>query len=275
MRVLVDLGSHVAGTPVVTQVEKTPATGEGTAINGKYLLPVFQGAEFEVTDADYVLDGAGECDGGDISSKSFAYMLLQYPMYDHVYFNPLLTADHVAELDLTATFLEVNAVPPWGPSPPNAPIYYPTRAMTGRPAGAQSGQMPTHTCILPQNDTLDVANPPRPGLLITQDIDISAYTGPGGARDFSVYWKLYDFAIQADVQDETSGENIPAVRQVYETDFEPSGFSVYMSVDDGKHWCEVGLLEPVAFAAGATSFRLAFMNTSADRIYLACFAVMF
>ncbi len=255
MRVLVDLGSHVAGSPAITQVEKVPPTGEGTPINGKYLLPIYPTGEFEITDSDYVLNPAGDCDGGDLSSKSFAYLLMQYPMYGYVYFNPLLTADHVGELDLTATFGAL-----------------PTRAMTGRALGPQAGQMPTHTCILPQNNT---SVPPHPGILITQDIDISAYTSGVGTEEFLVYWKLYDFSVGADVTDEYTDTNEPAVRQVYETDDEPSGFSVYISPDNGMTWSEVGYLTPLVLAAKTTTFRLAFENTSANRVYLANFAVLF
>jgi hypothetical protein len=275
MRILVDLGSHVTGTPVVTQVEKVPLPGEGTPVNGKYLLPIYPSGEFEVTSTDYVLDGAGQCDGGDLSSKSFAYLLMQYPMFEYIYFNPLLTADHVAELDLTATFLETNAPAPWGPSPPFPPIVFPTRVMTGRPLGLQAGTMPTHTCILPQNNSLDPARAPRPGMLITQNIDISTYTGPAGTDEFMVYWKLYSFTDSADINDEVTSVNEPTIRRVYETDDEPTGLSVYISIDDGGHWSEVNYLTPVAFTAKTTAFRLAFKNTSTDRVYLACFAVLF
>jgi hypothetical protein len=166
----------------------------------------------------------------------------------------------VAELDLTATF-------------PNPPFVLPTRVMTGRPAGlAQSGQMPTHTCILPSNDTGLVA---RPGLLITENIDISASTGPGGATEFLVYWKLVSFESQQDVQDENTGVNIPAVCRVFEGDQEPSGFFVLISPDDGTNWYQVDLLVPETFMAGTTTFRLAFMNLSSVRVYLASFAVLF
>ena len=272
MRILVDLGSHVTGSPVITQVEKVPAPGEGTPINGKFLLPIYPAGEFEVTDTDYVLDGAGQCDGGDLSSKSFAYLLMQYPMFGHVYFNPLLTAAHVAELDLTAQFMEVNAPAPWGPSPPNVPVLYPTRVATGRGTGPQLGTMPTHTCLLAQNNA---CQPPHPGMLITQAIDISAYTAGVGADEFMLYWKLYDFTVQADIVDAVTSVNEPAIRRVFETDDEPTGLSVYISPDNGGHWCEAGLLTPIAFEAKTTSFRLAFKNTSVNKMYLACFAVLF
>lgn len=257
MRILVDLGSHVAGTPQITQVEKVPdTTGEGTPINGKYLLPIYPAGEFEVTDADYVLNGAGECDGYDLSSKSFAYLLMQYPMYGYVYFNPLLTADHVAELEFIT-------------SPFNG---LPTRIMTGQATGLQAGQMPTHTCILPQNSK---TAPNRPGLLVTSNIDISSYTSGVGTDEFLVYWKLYSFNVSEDIVDEFTDRNEPAVRQVYEADPEPSGLSVYISADDGSTWNEVNYLTPVVLSAKTTTFRLAFENTSANKVYIANFAVLF
>lgn len=273
MRILVDLKSHVTGpVPLITQVEKVPSTGSAgaTAINGKYSIPVPPGADFRVGPTDYVLDGLGEIDGGDVASISYAHLLAAYPQFGHVYFNPLLTADHVAELDLTATFKDNSS------TPPNPPTYFPTRAQTGRPAGPpDAGQMPTHTAVLGQNDTV---SPARPGVLITQDIDISAYTGGVGADEFMIYWYLYQFAVSDDVASEfgaLAGTNTPALRRIEETDQEPAGFSAYISTDGGTNWCDAGLLEPVALAEKATEFRVAFVNTSPDKVYLATFAVLF
>ena len=43
MRVLVDLRSHLIANPLITQVEKVPAPGTPTPINGKYVLPIIPG----------------------------------------------------------------------------------------------------------------------------------------------------------------------------------------------------------------------------------------
>jgi len=274
MRVLVDWRTHAAGSPEVTQVEKVPSESDPVAINGKYALPIVHGTDFEVTDSDYVLP----IDGQDISSRSYAHLLAMYPMFEHIYFNPLLTEAHVDELDLTASFTEVNAPAPWGPSPPNPAVLYPTRAQTGRAApAADYGQFPMMTAVLAVNEAVPTTQPPSPGMLITDNIDISALTGAAGADEFMVYWKLFAFDVTDDRRATSglyAGQNSPAIRNVYETEQEPSGLTVYLSPDDGGHWCEVGLLEAVAFTAGTTAFRLAFMNTSSSKIHIASFAVL-
>jgi hypothetical protein len=281
MRVLVDLRSHLTNLPLITQVE--PDTPEGTAgvtqINGKFLLPIIKGAEFPITEDSYVLDGAGECDGGDVSSISFAHLLAQYPMYGHVYFNPLLTTNHVGDLDLTGTMTVEVGDPP-------VSVEYPARFQTGMPPGHLPGfplgQMPTHTALLPINDGVD---PAYPGLLLTEEIDIGPYTvDPDtglevGADEFMVYWKLYGFVTTDDVANAAegpgAGQNQPSMRLVTETEQEPDGFSAYISPDDGAHWCRADLLEPVAFFAKTTKIRLAFRNDGTEKVYIACFAVLF
>lgn len=278
MRVLADLRTHLTGAPLVTQVEKVPVRGDLVAINGKYVVPIVNGVDFPIDSSSYLLDGSGEIDGEDISSISYSHLLAMYPMFANIYFNPLLTPDHVAELDLTAQFKDVNLPPPHGPSPPELPTYFSTRAQTGRRQGIpgmDSGQMPTHTAVLPRNTSM---SPARPGILITDEIDISAYTDGVGADEFMVYWYLYAFSISQDVYSTwgaTSGQNSPSIRSVIETDQEPDGFSVYLSPDNGVNWCSVGLLEPLALTHKTTSFRLAFKNDSDSKVYLATFAVMF
>jgi len=190
-----------------------------------------------------------------------------HPQFGHLYFNPLLTSTHVDELDFTATFLDNTVAPP---------VSYPSRFQSGRPVGlADSGQMPTHTAILPVNAT---TTPSHPGVLITKEIDISAYTSNLGADEFMVYWKLYDFQTGHDVASDfgaTDGLNVPSIREVEEMDQEPTGLSVYLSPDNGGHNCLVGLLEPIAFCAKTTSFRLSFVNRGTNKVYLACLAVLF
>jgi hypothetical protein len=135
--------------------------------------------------------------------------------------------------------------------------------------------MPCHTAVLGMNTAV---TPTRPGVLITQDIDISSYTGGVGADEFMLYWYLYAFAVTDDVNAQAgllAGQNDPAVQYVAEVDQEPVGFSAYISTDQGANWCDAGLLEPVAFAAKSTEFRVAFTNTSVNKVYIATFAVLF
>jgi len=278
MRILIDLKSH-PNDPKIVQVERTPTTGTDGAvpINGKYAIPVVKGAEFPIDSSSYVLDGLGDCDGGDVSSISYAYLLAQYPMFGNVYFNPLLTSTHVEELDFTATFRDTFS------DPPNIHIYSP-RLQTGRSIlNPLPGQMPTHTALLPINPTLDPVHPTslpnHPGLLITKEIDIGAYTldpfsgDPVGADEFVMYWKLYEFDISNDVAHNLT--NDPAIRTIKECDQEPSGFSAYLSPDNGTTWCQAGLLESIAFCSKTTKIRVAFLNTSASKRYIATYAVLF
>jgi hypothetical protein len=272
MRILVDLKSHLTGaTPLITQVEKVPPQGVAgqVAINGKYIIPSIPGTDFRIDSADYVLDGGGAIDGGDVSSIVHAHLLAMFPMFGHVYFNPLLTDDHVAELDLAATWKDASN------SPPDPPTIFPTRAQTGRAPGADGGQMPNSTAVLAVNTSV---TPNRPGVLVTDLIDISSFTGGVGTDEFMVYWYLYEFDVTQDVAASfgaVAGQNTPAHRNIRETDQEPAGFSAYFSPDDGDNWCEAGLLEPLAFVEKTTSFRVAFVNTSPNKVYLATYAVLF
>jgi len=250
---------------VITQVEQTPAAGLPTAINGKFLVPLVDGADFPIDTTSYLLDGGGDVDGGDISSISFAHLLAQHPQFGHVYFNPLLTAAQVAELDLVFPYRD--------PTDPTS-ILTP-RLQTGRGVGGTTGQMPTHTALLAVNASV---TPPRPGLIVSEEIDIGPMTSNVGADEFMVYWKLLNFYVSQDVHSDyggTAGLNTPAMRYVYETDQEPLGFSVYITTDNGDHWSEVGLLETIAFCDKTTKFRVAFRNDSTSKVYLANFAVLF
>jgi hypothetical protein len=100
-----------------------------------------------------------------------------------------------------------------------------------------------------------------------------------GADDFMVYWKIYEITTSHDIGDPTygalAGTNEPAIRSIEETPQEPSDFHVYLSIDDGANWHEVGWLEALGFCCKAEEIRLAFLNESTEKVYLASFAVMF
>lgn len=276
MRLLVDLRSHLSSpaAPEIIQVQRVPAIGDTTVINGKYALPMPLDVDFPISLSDYVLDGGGEIDGNDVVSKGFAHLLAAYPQYANIYFNPLLTGDHVKELvlDQGYHFTDKSVTP--------VATYYP-RFQTGRESGVgDAGQMPTHTALYPLNDTV---TPERPGLMITDEIDIGPYTldcdgNEVGADQFMVYWKLYDFAVSHDIAADfgaVGGQNEPAKRTLAETDQEPADFTVYITTDDGANWCPVGLLEPVAFCDKSKKIRLAFRNDGASKVFIASFALLF
>ena len=274
MRLLADLRSHVTTPPApeIIQVQRVPAVGDQTISNGKFVLGMPLDVDFPITSASYILNGAGEVDAGSVVSQGFAYLLAAYPQYGNIYFNPLLTSDNVAELvlDQSFHFTDKSLVPP--------KTFYP-RFQTGRENGvADDGQMPTHTALLGANTGL---TPTRPGLILTDEIDITDFTldcngDPVGADQFLVYWKLYTFTVTEDVAtDWPTPTNTPALRTVRETDQEPVDFTVYITTDGGANWCEVGLLEPVAFCDKTTKVRLAFRNDGPTKVFLANFALLF
>jgi len=270
MRVLVDLSSHIGalggGTPpFLLQVDNAKDLGVQVPLNGKYAIPVAEGSKITIDSNSYALP----VDGGDLYSQVYANLLAQYPMYDFIYFNPLLRAtEDIGQLDLTTTFKD-NAVAP--------PHYYPSRMQIGRADPvAELGQAPNTTAILPLNDKV---SPSRPGMMMTNKIDITPYTGEAGADDFMVYWKLYGFSTSDDVAGgevgSVVGVNTPAIRSIEEVNQEPVDFEVYLSIDNGDNWFQVYRLQQIAFCCRATEVRLAFLNKSSTKRYLATYAIMF
>jgi hypothetical protein len=270
----VDLTNHTSIPPTppsIVQVAEPPLEGaQGHVTNGKFVIPVPLDMDFVVNANSYVLDPANQVDGGDVSSQGFAMLLARYPQYEHVYFNPLLTSDHVGELVVDRSFAVTTS----------KGVFYP-RCQTGRSGMALAGQMPTATALLPVNETV---SPERPGLLITTEIDISAYTedcngNPKGASEFMLYWKLLGATVTPDEAGASvgvaAGSNNPALRYTSTVDDEPSGFRVLLSTDNGVTWCEAGLLEPMTMCERGTTLRVAFWNESTEKRYLAHFAVMF
>lgn len=252
----------------ILQGEKIPEIGDPVPYNGKYAIeiPSFVNVDMDesVPCADYILP----VDGGDIYSKIFQGVLASYPMYDHILFNPLLTADDMGDLDIVGTL-------------PDGSI---TRAQFGRAGNVfqppyhttnQIGTAPCSVALLPANKSV---SPQRDGLLITTTMDISTETNGAGAREFMVYWKIYQFECTKDVNADGgafAGMNSPAIRNIIEIDQEPSDLEVFISVDDGVKYHPIGRLEPTAFCVAGTKIRLAFKNTGDVKYYIASYAVMF
>lgn len=265
MRALVDYA-----TDEILQVEKTPEIGAPVPVNGKYVVPVPDGAAVQPNQDSVVLPTS---DPNSIVAQAFAGQLAQYPQYDSLVFNPLITDTDVDDLDLV------------GPVTIDGNTYSP-RLQTGRQSGGPfvSGQAANTTVILPVNDTLGGGND-RPGLLLTDTIDISPFLPPPppgdcfipAADDFMVWWKVYEFDVTQDVRSEFgkfAGTNTPALRNILEVDQEPAGLEVYISSDDGLSWVQVNLLDPVCTCPG-TQVRLAFLNFSPVKLYLASYAILF
>ena len=251
MRVVGDLA-----TPAnILQVEKTPEVDEFKPFNGRFIVPVPDGAALDVTSDSYILPQ----DSGSVPVQAAQALLAQFPMYDHIVWNFLLEALDVAELDLTAT----------------GPAGEITRAQVGRGSGPNSGTAP-NSCMVPPTNLSSGA----PGCLVTDTIDIGPVTGGAGADEFLVWWHIASWNTTDDIASNFgtfNGANQPAQRELAEVDQEPGFFDVYISHDDGASWTgPLGRLEPTDLVSFGTLVRLAFLNTSAsNRAYVIAYSVMF
>ncbi len=271
MRVLVDLKSYLAGAPEIIQVQATP--NGSVVVNGKFTVSMPLDVEFPVDSNDYLLN-AGNVDGQDITSKGFARLLASCPQYENLYFNPLLTHDHVDELDWDGVFNDV--------SDPANPVTFKARYQSGRGQGPPDfGQMPSHTALLPKNEGV---SPARPGFIVSKVIDIGPYTldcdgEEAGAKEFMLYWKLLNFTVSHDISGHDLGAvantNSPALRTMQEIDPEPDGFSAYISTNGGATWCRAFWMAPLVACDPTDSIMVAFRNDSLSKRYLASFAVLF
>jgi hypothetical protein len=290
MRVLIDLASHITAIdgngytdassglslPWILQVEKRHDFDVTVPINGKYVIPIIEGTSIKVDDQSYVLP----IDGGDISSLSYANLLVQYPMYESIYFNPLLDEDNVGEIATKdpftgdpVAFVDQRYMPH---------RVYPARYQSGRSGpDPEAGQAPNNTAVLEVNPY--AGDYPHPGVLITNPIDITDLTldeneCEQGANEFMVYWKIYDFEVTDDILSgygQTAGMNLPAIRSIKEVEQEPEGLEVYLSINKGANWHRVGRLENIAFCDHTTEIMLAFLNFTGRKIYISSYAVMF
>jgi len=257
MRVIGDFATYD-----ILQVEKTPEVGEFNPFNGRFAIPVPDGAALEVTPASYILPQ----DGGDVAALAAAGLLAQFPMYDHVAFNFLLEAADVVDLDTSA----LPAVSPI------LGVTVRTRAQFGRGVGPNPGMWPNMTALLPVNNHVA---PPRLGMLVTNTIDIGPATGGAGADEVMVWWHSYQFDTTHDVVSDfgaTSGQNGPAFKEISERDQEAS-ISVFVSNDDGVTWHgPIGRMEPTDLFVFDTSVRVAFVHTSTSgKLYLGAYAILF
>ena len=242
----------------ILQVEDTPAVGISVPINGKYVIDVPEGSQVEVDPTSYVLNGLGNVDSGSVVDLAMQNLLELYPGSDFLRYNVLITGTHSGELDATATWSDgTNSFSP--------------RFQNGRTV-APAGCAPNSVAMLPANPT---TTPPRPGLIITDTIDISPEI-PAGTGNFRVWWKFYEFETSEDVLAEYSpgsGTNSPAIRTIVET--EAPNVTVYLSNDDGGSWVPVEKLDPVSFCDAGTEVRIAFVNSGDTKIYLAGYAILF
>lgn len=264
MRIIGDLKSLFGGSPQILSAEKTPEPGLGRNITGRYVFPLFSDRGVSLNASSYLLDGSGNIDGGDVISRAYAQLLTQNPTYDFIYFNPLLTDDHIAELDLTATMTDPLTAASLSP-----------RVITGRAPGGplDSGAAPNMTQVLAQNNAV---SPARPGMLMSSIIDISS-SAPAGVTRVAPFWHTLDFTVDADVNAHfgaLAGSNTPAIKRVYEVASSP--LLAYVSGDGGASWKAVSRNgASVEFCDPVTTLRIVFLNRSDSSVYLNTFALLF
>lgn len=274
MRLHVDLGSHFVTPPTdrIVQVDNDPPFGSFSNVTGDYLIPSVDGTAISVSLNSFV----SPIDGLDVNSEIFGQLLARFPQYSHVYFNPMLTSTDVAAMDLTASLTALFDPDPLGG--PNPAVYsLPTRVKIGRSGAIPSGMMPNGLALPPLNQRV---LPNRPGLVITQNIDLTAATGGVGADDFMVYWKVYGPAVSFDIAGgnigSTAGDNEPSFRYLGEINQEAPSFKCFISVDDGQNWVQVQRLTQVAFCGKTNQVRLAFTNESPTTTFqISSFALLF
>ncbi len=259
-------------TNTIIEVGKTPELGLKAPYNGRYSVAIPEGSDVDIRPDTPIMHPGGSyapVAGSPLTVVHQAYMglLAQYPMYGNIVYNPLITAKDAEDWDMAAGMTVV------GPPPLN--VYY-VRGQVGRGGmSPDAGNLPNATAIFGQNDQVA---PPRPGLLITDTIDIAPMTDGNGADEFMVWWQIYEFDISEDVSTEWgtwSGMNQPAIRSISETYQEPAGLEVALSINDGASYWRVGRLEPINFCTPGTKLRLSFLNRNPDKIYLAAWSIMF
>ena len=215
MRVVIDRASNqILGT------EATPDVGDSSVVNGKYVFPVPEGAAVTVDSATTLVS---------LTTQAAAELLVRYPMFSNIIYNPLIDVPDVAALDLTAL----------------GPGGIISRAMLGRAAGGfPFGISQNSTVILPQNNAVA---PSRPGCLVSDTI-----TAIPGADEAMLWWNIASFSTTEDVNHGTGATaniNVPAYRTLTVVDQEPVGFAAYLSNDNGTTWAEATRLIPTDLSA--------------------------
>ena len=245
------------GSSVIIQVAPSPPVGTLTPANGKFVVDIPDGVFPPRVDMNSRLINPV----GDIVGGIYQGLLRAFPGYSNVVYNQLLTSADIDLLDPTATF----------PHDPGPPVHsWDSRFQTGTPTGATKGVAPGSVALLGENLH---TTPPRPGVLITKNIDISASTGGLGAKNFVVYWKVYEMAVTDDVMNYSTGTNTPAIKNLVEVD--QNDVEVFLSVNNGGGYTPVTRLSPTVTCDPGTDVRLAFVNHNSHKVYLAAYAILF
>jgi hypothetical protein len=262
MRIVATLESNE-----IIQLEKNPPNGTPVARNGQYMVPIAEGVKVAVEPNSFILPSASP---DSVVARNFAGLLLQFPQYENILFNPLIEGGDIDDLDPAGILNEGSPVS----------ASHISRFQFGRGTGGPlpSGNAANSVAVLPQNDAPGIGLE-RPGVIVTDTIDVGPLTGGVGATEFAVYWYIYEFDTTQDVRSSfgaTAGLNTPAIRQVLEIDQEPSDFEVFISINDGANFFPVQRLIPIAFCNPGLLIRLAFKNTnSLNKRYIAHYGLLF
>lgn len=252
----------------ILQVEKNAPDGQPVSRNGTYMVPIAEGVKVDVDAGSFVLPSS---DPNSVVARNFAGILAQLPQFENVLYNPLIEGADIDDLDPAGVLNEGFPVT----------ASHISRFQIGRGTAGPLpvGNAPNSVAVLPQNDTPGVGFE-RPGVLVTNTIDVGPLTGGVGASAFAVYWYVYEFDTTTDVINPVignfAGENTPSLRQAIELDQEPLDFEVFISVNDGASFFPVERLVPISFCNPATLIRLAFKNTnSLTKRYIAHYGLLF
>lgn len=251
----------------IIQVEKNPSIGENIPRNGTYLVPIAEGVKVAVTSSSFVLPSSHP---DSVVARNFAGLLAQFPQFENILYNPLIEDTDINDLDPDAVLNEGSPIT----------ATHVSRLQLGRGTGGPlpSGNAANSIALLESNDSAGVGFE-RPGVLITDTIDLGPLTSNQGATEFAVYWYIYSFSTSMDVRTSFglfSGENSPAIRSVAEVDQEPSDFQAFISINDGANFFPVERLVPISFCTPGLFIRLAFRNSNPDlKYYLAQYGVLF
>jgi hypothetical protein len=255
MRIYADI-NRVGSNPndFVVQVAPTPRIGTQTNVNGKFFIDVPEGVPVpdplptsltDLTDAIY--DG----------------LLSLYPRYGFIHYNPLLTGSDSGKLDPTAVF-------PYDFGPPLRT--WEVRSQLGRfGAPSDNGLAPNGVKVFSQNSSVV---PARPGLVVTDTIDISTDV-PAGVTDVMLHWCVTSHLLSADVMSYVSGTNTPAMKSAEEVTQDPTSFEAYVSMDDGASYQLLRRMVPFTSMVAGTHLRLAFVNRGNTPITLVSYALMY
>lgn len=215
-----------------------------TPINGRYIIPIPDGAAVAITATDTP---------ESVASKAVSALLVRYPMYEYAAYNYFLNVIDMGGIDMGVTV----------PSPISSTK---PRCMVGRGSGSPSGVSLSTVAIMPMN--LNTV-PTLPGLLVSNTIDISEIV-LSGTDEVLVWWQIARYTNSTEI-----GAS-PTSRTITMGDQEPTDFSVYVSNDDGVTWYPVDRLLPVDLVNAGTNLRLAFVNTSSTlKTYLLGFALLY